>query len=158
MVFKIPKMEKEEYDKLIMDNYLSRIAFSGLKYPYIAPFLYIFDGKNLYFLSTKYGRKIDFLNKNPYVSVEIENYSKNMSCYKFITIQGKIILEEDLKNMNKIKEKFVEMIISKKLSTTVLEALGHNKDEPVNSLVESDNTYVWKLVDVNDIVALKNSN
>ena len=43
-----------------------RIAFQGEKYPYIAPFLYVFDGSFLYFLSTKYGKKIEYFRKSPY--------------------------------------------------------------------------------------------
>jgi hypothetical protein len=43
-------MSKKEYDKLINEQYISRIAFKG-KYPYIAPFMYVFDGKYFYFLS-----------------------------------------------------------------------------------------------------------
>ena len=51
-ILKIPRMEKEEYDRLIKENYVSRIAFKGDSYPYVAPFLYVFDGHNLFFLST----------------------------------------------------------------------------------------------------------
>jgi nitroimidazol reductase NimA-like FMN-containing flavoprotein (pyridoxamine 5'-phosphate oxidase superfamily) len=36
---KIPKMTKEEYDELISKGFLSRIAFKGDEYPYVAPFL-----------------------------------------------------------------------------------------------------------------------
>lgn len=39
----------------------------------------------------------------------------------------------------------------------VLEALGQNPDDPIDSLITADNTYVWKLTEVEDIVALKNS-
>ena len=53
-VVKIPRMEKQEYDRLIEKGYVCRIAFQGEKYPYIAPFLYVFDGSFMYFLSTKY--------------------------------------------------------------------------------------------------------
>jgi len=31
-------MEKEEYDRLIKENYVSRIAFKGDSYPYVALF------------------------------------------------------------------------------------------------------------------------
>lgn len=103
MVFKIPKMAREEYDSLIEKNYISRIAFLGPKYPYIAPFLYVFNENNIYFLSTKYGRKIDLLKNNPYVSVEIEKFSEDMSCYKFITLQGKIVPEYHLEKRKKLE-------------------------------------------------------
>ena len=81
-------MEKEEYDALIHSRFMARIAFSGEKYPYIAPFLYVYDGNHLYFLSTKYGKKIEYFRKSPYVSVEIDKYTKDLSCYMFVTLQG----------------------------------------------------------------------
>jgi len=48
------------------------------------------------------------------------------------------------------------MISSKNLSNSVLEALGQNSDDPIDSLLTSDNTHIWKLTEVEDIVALKN--
>lgn len=70
-IVKMPKMEKKEYDRLIREQYIARIAFKGKKYPYIAPFLYVFDEKYLYFLSTRYGKKIEYFRQDPYVTVEI---------------------------------------------------------------------------------------
>jgi len=52
VIFKMPSMKKQEYDRLIEEEYICRIAFKGENHPYIAPFLYIFDGKFMYFLST----------------------------------------------------------------------------------------------------------
>ena len=46
-IIKIPRMDKAEYDRLIEKGYVCRIAFQGEKYPYIAPFLYVFDGSFL---------------------------------------------------------------------------------------------------------------
>lgn len=57
---KIPSMQRKEYDKLLLENHLSRIAFTKDNRAYIAPFLYVFDGKRLYFLPTRYGKKMDF--------------------------------------------------------------------------------------------------
>ena len=87
---KIPSMEKEEYDELIKQNFVGRIAFKGENYPYITPFMYVFDGKFLYFLSTKYGKKIGEVKQNPNVAVEIEKYAEDMSSYKFVTLEGRI--------------------------------------------------------------------
>ncbi len=154
---KIPSMSKEEYDNLIKETHVSRIAFLGGDYPYIAPFMYVFDEdeKFLYFLSTKYGKKIDLINKNPHVAVEIEKYSHDMSQYKFITLQGKIT---EVKNENEkmdIKAKFVDKI-KNKLSNTALAALGYSPDETPQSIMEEERILLWKLVDVEKIVALKN--
>lgn len=37
-ITKIPHMKKEEYDRLISENYVCRIAFKGGSYPYIRTF------------------------------------------------------------------------------------------------------------------------
>lgn len=87
---RIPQMAKHEYDDLIRRQYVSRIAFIGDDFPYIAPFMYVFDGKFLYFLSTKYGRKMEYLKRNPKVSVEIEEYAPDLSSFSFVTLRGRI--------------------------------------------------------------------
>lgn len=154
---KIPKMNKEEYDRLIDENHISRIAFNGNGFPYIAPFMYIFDkdGEFLYFLSTNYGKKIDLFNKNPKVAVEIERYDEDMSSYKFVTLQGSIIEVKDLKEQKEIKKQFIKMI-QDNLSSKALAALGYSPDKSPKSILEGKHSLVWKLVDVSEIVALKN--
>jgi nitroimidazol reductase NimA-like FMN-containing flavoprotein (pyridoxamine 5'-phosphate oxidase superfamily) len=155
-IVKIPRMDKLEYDKLIEEGYLSRIAFQGDKYPYIAPFLYVFDGKFLYFLSTKYGRKNDLFRKSPYVSVEVEKYTSDLSCYTFVTMQGYLVQEEDAITKKIIRQKFVDMIREKNLSKNILAALGHSPEDPINSIATEERANIWKLTGVTDIVALKN--
>jgi nitroimidazol reductase NimA-like FMN-containing flavoprotein (pyridoxamine 5'-phosphate oxidase superfamily) len=154
-IVKIPRMDKKEYDSLIEEGYISRIAFQGEKYPYIAPFMYVFDGKFIYFLSTKYGKKIEYFRKSPYVAVEIERYTKDLSCYTFVTIQG--YLEEVTDSIEKkiIRKEFVEMIKSKHLSSTILAALGHSPQDPPEAIAREERSLVWKLVGVKDLVALK---
>ena len=153
---KIPRMEKQEYDQLIADSYISRIAFTGDQYPYIAPFLYVFDGKFMYFLSTKYGYKIRHFRNNPHVSVEVERYSPDLSSYTFVTLSGRLVEVEAANEKKAVRESFVRLIKDKKLSNRILAALGHSPDDPLNSLVEEDRSHVWKLTDVKEIVALKN--
>jgi hypothetical protein len=155
-VVKIPRMEKEEYDRLIEKGYVCRIAFQGEKYPYIAPFLYVFDGSFMYFLSTKYGKKQEYFRKSPHVSVEIEKYTKDLSSYTFVTLQG--YLEEVGDSIEKkiIREKFVDLIVERKLSCNILAALGHSPADPPAKIAEEERSLVWKLVGVRDLVALKN--
>jgi len=133
-IIKIPKMDKQEYDSLIEEGYISRIAFRGEKYPYIAPFLYIFDGKFLYFLSTKYGRKNEMFKRSPYVSVQ----------------------EEDAITKKQIRKKFVDMITEKNLSHNILATLGHDPLDPIEAVATEERSNIWKLTGVADIVALKN--
>ena len=155
-IIKIPKMDKQEYDSLIEEGYISRIAFRGDKYPYIAPFLYIFDGKFLYFLSTKYGRKNEMFKRSPYVSVEIEKYSKDLSYYTFVTIQGYLIQEEDAITKKQVRKKFVDMITEKNLSHNILATLGHDPLDSIEAVATEERSNIWKLTGVADIVALKN--
>lgn len=155
-MIKIPSMGKEEYDELIKQSYIGRIAFKGESYPYITPFMYVFDGKFIYFLSTKYGKKIGEIKQNPNVAVEIEKYAEDMSNYKFVTLQGRIIEIKEDAEKKKIKEMFTNMIKDKNLSNKALAALGHSPDESIQLILEEDRTLVWKLVDLELIVALKN--
>lgn len=104
-IHKIPLMSKGEYDNFIKENYVSRIGFKG-EYPYIAPFLYVFDGHFLYFMSTKYGKKIERFKANPNVAVEIEKYEDNLSEYRFVTLQGRIEQVENTEEKLKVKKMF----------------------------------------------------
>lgn len=155
-ITKIPRMEKEEYDRLIHDGYVCRIAFSGDAFPYIAPFLYVFDGQYMYFLPTMYGRKIEYFRKDPSVSVEIEDYSHDLSCFTFMSLQG--FLEEitDPQEKKKIRNAFVDLIKTKRLSPKVLSALGYSPADSPDVITSQEKNLVWRLVGVKDIVALKN--
>lgn len=155
-VLKLPLMAKEEYDELIREQFLSRIAFQG-EHPYIAPFLYVFDGSYLYFLSTKYGKKIELFRENPQVAVEIENYHPDLTEYRFVTLQGKIEQVEDDREKTRARELFVKRIKEKNLSTVIMAALGHKPDEPPEALMDEEKSYVWKLVDVAKITGIKSS-
>ena len=155
-IVKIPRMEKDEYDALIHSRFMARIAFPGEKYPYIAPFLYVFDGKHIYFLSTKYGAKIEYFRKSPYVSVEIDKYTRDLSCYMFVTLQG--YLEEVTNSIEKklIRSMFVDLIQEQHLSNNILAALGHSPQDPPESICTEERSVVWRLNGVRNLIALKN--
>ena len=141
-IVKIPRMDKEEYDRLIAEGYLCRIAFQGDKYPYIAPFLYVFDGRFLYFLSTKYGKKLDYFRKSPYVSVEVERYSSDLSYYTFVTMQGRLEEVEDSIEKKLVRERFVDLIVGRHLSNNILGALGHSHEDPPEAIAREERSLV----------------
>jgi uncharacterized protein len=153
---KIPRMTKAEYDALIERQYVSRIAFIGNGHPYIAPFMYVFDKKYLYFLSSRYGRKMEYFASNPRVSVEIEEYAPDLSSFTFVSLQGMLEEVRDPAQKTSIREQFVAMIRKRRLSSKVLAAFGYSPRDPVEEIVRSERSAVWKLVGVKDIVALKN--
>lgn len=158
-IIKMPRMKKSEYDSLINEECICRIAFAGDAHPYIAPFLYVFDGKFLCFLSTKYGRKIEHFKRNPFVTVEIEKYSPDLSYFSFVAIPGRLIEIEDPKIKGAVREMFVQTIKNRSLSPNILSALGHSPDESLEALLTEERNSVWKLVDVNfrEILGLRNS-
>ncbi len=150
-------MEKDEYDSLIKQNYVSRVAFKGDEHPYVAPFMYVFDGRHLYFLSTKYGKKIEYYQQNPNVAVEIDRFSPDMSSYTFVTLLGRLSEVTDETEGKRIREEFVDMIKTRKLSSNVAAALGHSPSEPLDAIVRENRSLIWRLDEVTDIVALKNA-
>lgn len=154
-VVKIPSMEKREYDRLIAEEHVCRIAFKGDRYPYVAPFVYVFDGRFMYFLSTKYGKKIELFRQDPHVSVEVERYASDLSSYRFVTLRGRLVEVSDPEVRRAVRERFVDLIRRKNLSRNVLSALGHSPTDPFDSIVEEERSIVWKLVDVEKIVGLK---
>ncbi len=156
-IFKMPHMGRTEYDRLVKEEFICRIAFKGEEHPHIAPFLYVFDGRFMYFLSTNYGKKVQNFRDNPCVTVEIENYSPDLSAFRFVALPGRLVEVEDGGEKSKIRESFVNLIKSKGLSSNVLSALGHSPQEPVEVLLAGERTLVWKLtgVKVNEILGLK---
>lgn len=155
-ILKIPPMPKEEYDQLIREQFIGRIAFKGDDSTYITPFMYVFDGKHMYFLSTRYGKKVEYFLKSPKVSVEVENYAPDMSCYKFVTLTGRLEEVRNSADARQIRSRFLEMFKARKLSRNALAALGHSPQEPFEAIMSDRTTAVWKLTDVGQIVGLKN--
>ncbi|MEN6342236.1 MAG: pyridoxamine 5'-phosphate oxidase family protein [Methanospirillum sp.] len=153
---KIPKVPKAEYDDLIRRQYMSRIAFGACEHPYIAPFVYVFDGDRLYFLSTKYGRKVEYFKENPAVSVEIEEYAPDLSTFTFVSLQGFLEEVTDPAQKAKVRGDFVDLLRRRNLSTRILSAFGHDPGDAPEALVREERSMVWKLEGVRDIVALKN--
>ncbi|MDO8842575.1 MAG: pyridoxamine 5'-phosphate oxidase family protein, partial [Methanocalculus sp.] len=92
----------------------------------------------------------------PYVSVEVEKYSKDLSCYTFVTMQGRIEELTDSIDKKIIRQKFVDLIKERHLSNNILAALGHSPQDPPEAIAREERSMVWKLTGVKDIVALKN--
>ena len=113
----------------------------------------------MYFLSTKYGKKVQYFRQNPSVAVEIERFAPDLSNFSFVAIPGRIeeVVDTEIKRI--VRQKFVDLIKKKSLSANVLSALGHTPDEPIEALLAEEKNSVWKLTGVNvrDILGLKHS-
>jgi nitroimidazol reductase NimA-like FMN-containing flavoprotein (pyridoxamine 5'-phosphate oxidase superfamily) len=103
---KLPKMNENEIVQLISNQSLCRIAFGSDLYPYVAPFQYVVIKGILYFHFTDYGKKMNFLNHDKPVCVEIETYSHDLSNFAFVILQGKLKLVDDLLERSMALNKF----------------------------------------------------
>lgn len=66
----------EEIEAILMRNIVCRIAFSRDNVPYIIPLNYGYKDRIIYIHTGYKGQKIEFLNLNPHVCVEIDDNHK----------------------------------------------------------------------------------
>jgi uncharacterized protein len=154
---KLPRMNETEVNQLLEEQILCRIAFCGKHAPYIALFQYAFVGGHLYFHFTKYGKKIELLEKDAPVCVEIEKYTQDLSEYRFVALTGKLrIVTEPLERARAI-EKIVDVAKKKRLSENFLLAHGFPKEEGWAYLTPDKPMVVVKLENVTEKIGLKSS-
>lgn len=150
---KLPKMSQEEIESLLNNQYMSRIAFSGDGYPYLAPFRYIRINGALYFHFTDYGKKMRLLEKDDRVCVQIESYVPDLSEYNFVSLRGRLAPVSDPEEMKKAVSLFAETG-KKNISPNFLAAHGFNPGEGWEAFNEGS-LVIFKLVDIVESVGLK---
>jgi hypothetical protein len=74
-----------------------------------------------------------------------------MSVFSFVSLKGKLEEVKDPAGKRLVRQQFVEMVARKKLSPTLLTALGQRPDDRPDMLVTEERSLVWKLVGVTDI-------
>jgi nitroimidazol reductase NimA-like FMN-containing flavoprotein (pyridoxamine 5'-phosphate oxidase superfamily) len=147
-------MGKGEIISLLQQQMLCRIAFKGDKYPYMAPFQYVFIDGFLYFHFTDYGKKMRLLEKDKRVCVEIEKYNPDLSVYNFVVLRGELEVvrdpQERAKVINRISEEGKQ-----KLSTKFLAAHGFEQEEGWSSFTPERPVVIVKLKKVAEEIGLK---
>ncbi len=149
-------MNNWEIDEVLQDQMLCRIAFKGDKYPYIAPFQYVFVDGSLYFHFTDYGRKMKLLEKDQRVCVEIEQYTPDLSEYKFIVLRGSLKLVSDPSTRSKVIERMAGEG-KQNLSTNFLAAHGFKSEEGWSTLSPDRPIVIVELYDVIETLGLKST-
>lgn len=147
-------MEGHEIEKLIREEILCRIAFKGNKYPYMAPFQYVYMNETLYFHFTDYGKKMKLLEKDSRVCVEIERYRKDLSEYSFVALRGTLEVVTDPQERAEAIKRMAEDG-QRKLSRNFLAAHGLEKEEGWSSLTSEKPLVIVKLEDVTEEIGLK---
>lgn len=153
-VVKLPKMEKSEVENLLREQMLCRIAFKGDEYPYMAPFQYVLIDGFLYFHFTDYGKKMNLLEKDKRVCVEIEKYRPDLSEYNFVVLRGELEVVRDPQERAKVINRMAEEG-KQKLSTNFLVAHGFKKEEGWSSFTPERPVVIVKLKEVTEEIGLK---
>jgi len=154
MIVRLPQMEKREIEKLIREQMLCRIAFKGDKYPYMAPFQYVYMDGSLYFHFTDYGKKMRLLEKDNRVCVEIEKYRADLSEYSFVVLRGTLKVVTGPQERAKVIKRLAEEG-KQKLSTNFLAAHGFKKEEGWSSFTPEKPLVIVKLEDIAEEIGLK---
>jgi nitroimidazol reductase NimA-like FMN-containing flavoprotein (pyridoxamine 5'-phosphate oxidase superfamily) len=155
VVFKLPKITRQEMWKLIRRQKVCRIAFKGTKYPYMAPFQYVLLDGILYFHFTDYGKKMKLIESDKHVCVEIEEYKEDLSEYSFIVLRGNLKVVTDPNERLRALEKLAEEGETK-LSPNFLPAHGFNKEDGWSSLTSNERPLVViKLENITQEIGLK---
>ncbi len=88
--FDLPDMSHREMDDLLRGNILCRISFHDEPYPYTLPMEYYYFGDVMYFHFTMTGKKIELMNKNPNVTVEVDWSDASLADYKSVILKGRL--------------------------------------------------------------------
>jgi len=156
VLIRLPKMEKNDIEKLVRGQSICRIAFMGKKYPYIAPFQYTSINGILYFHFTDYGKKMRLLKKNKRVCVEIERYLPDLSEYSFVVLRGTLKIVTDPRERTNAIERMAEEG-KQKLSENFLAAHGFKKEEGWSSFTPEKPIVIFKLEEIAEEIGLKSS-
>lgn len=89
--FDLPNMSHREMDDLLKSQLLCRISFHDEPYPYVLPMEYYYFGDVMYFHFTTTGKKMELLNKNPNVTVEVDWCNDTMTDYKSVILRGRLV-------------------------------------------------------------------
>ena len=88
--FDLPDMSHREMDELLRSQILCRISFHDKPFPYTLPMEYYYFGDVMYFHFTTTGKKIELMNKDPNVTVEVDWSNDTLTDYKSVVLKGKL--------------------------------------------------------------------
>ena len=99
---------------------------------------------------------MEYFRNDPRVSVEIEEYTPDLSAFEFVSLQG--FLEQVTEPLQKreVRELFVEPIRDRGLSPRVPTAFGHTPQDTPDALLRKERSVIRRRAGFKDIVALKN--
>jgi nitroimidazol reductase NimA-like FMN-containing flavoprotein (pyridoxamine 5'-phosphate oxidase superfamily) len=100
--FDLPDMSHREMDELLKSQLLCRISFHDEPYPYTLPMEYYYFGDVIYFHFTTTGKKMDLMNLNPNVTVEVDWYDDMLTDYKSVILKGRLVPVDNADERNTV--------------------------------------------------------
>ena len=79
-------MTTAEIENVLQSQSICRLVCNDIKFPYIIPISYYYDGKYIYCQSQQ-GKKIELMQKNPNVTVLVDIIG-SMNNYKSVIVKG----------------------------------------------------------------------
>lgn len=151
-VIKLPAMTKKETEALLKSCQVCRMALNDRVQPYLICLDYVYTGGKMYFHFANYGKKMELIEKDPHVSVELDSYNTSVTKYQNATFMGKLALVTDAAEKKRASAALVKAI---RPPTGVKKvAARHGYDKLDESLFASNGSMLMRL-DVEEYVALK---
>ena len=122
-VFKLPKMKKEEIEKLVREQIICRVAYQEDNGPTMSLFQYTELDGSLFFHFTEYGEKLKMLEKGGPVAVEIDDFAEDLGEFRFALLKGRLKVVTDSEKKAKVIDKMA-LEGRNRLSTKFLAAHG----------------------------------
>jgi len=109
-------MTAAEIENVLQSQSICRLACNDIKFPYIIPISYYYDGKYIYCQSQQ-GKKIELMQKNPNVSILVDIIG-SMNNYKSVIVNGEY---QELKGLeaDAARELLFEQIFSLMTTTRI---------------------------------------
>jgi nitroimidazol reductase NimA-like FMN-containing flavoprotein (pyridoxamine 5'-phosphate oxidase superfamily) len=89
-IVKLPQMTPDEIERLLSTQKICRMALKDDPWPYIIALDYVYSDGEMYFHFADYGRKMELIADDPHVSVEVDNFCRDMSDFCTITLMGRL--------------------------------------------------------------------
>jgi nitroimidazol reductase NimA-like FMN-containing flavoprotein (pyridoxamine 5'-phosphate oxidase superfamily) len=150
---KLPRMRRQDIEEVLRDQMICRIAFKGDDHPYMAPFQYVFMDGTMYFHFTDYGKKMQLIEKDRRVAVEVERYKPDLSEYCFVVMRGSLEEVEDRDERAEAIRRMSEEAKAR-LSEKFLVAHGFRPEEGWSALSAKKPLKIVKLTDVAERIGL----
>jgi len=109
-------MTTAEIENVLQSQSICRLTCNDIKFPYIIPISYFYDGKYIYCQSQQ-GKKIELMQKNPNVTVLVDIIG-SMNNYKSVIVNGEY---QELKGLeaDAARELLFEQIFSLMTTTRI---------------------------------------